>query len=219
MSLELSLLTLLHILVFAYWLGGDLGAFYTSRFLVQPGVSIEKRMMAAKIVGDVDMAPRTALVLAFPTGLLLARQSGYISLPWVVIWGLVFVFAAWLALAWYGHLEHGKAPGWTGPVDLTLRWLTLVGLVGASVAAFTGHLPWPLFLAIKCLLLAATILLGLIIRRVLVPLGPALMGLSGPSAEEAQADLAKVMGRARPLVLCIWACLLAAALTGLWKPA
>lgn len=63
---------LLHVLVFVYWLGGDLGAFYSSRFLTRPGVTPEKRLLAAKIVGDVDMAPRSALILTFPTGLALA---------------------------------------------------------------------------------------------------------------------------------------------------
>ena len=28
----LALITLLHVLVFVYWLGGDLGAFYTSSY-------------------------------------------------------------------------------------------------------------------------------------------------------------------------------------------
>ena len=47
-----ALFALLHVLVFVYWLGGDLGAFYTSRFLIQPDISADRRLMAAKIVGD-----------------------------------------------------------------------------------------------------------------------------------------------------------------------
>ena len=80
--LDQALFALIHVLVFVYWLGGDLGAFYTSRFLTAPDVSADRRLMAAKIVGDVDMAPRTALILALPSGLLLAPSKGWLAPGW-----------------------------------------------------------------------------------------------------------------------------------------
>jgi hypothetical protein len=218
LSADQALLTLLHVLVFAYWLGGDLGAFYSSRFLTKPGVSADRRLLAAKIVGDVDMAPRTALMLALPTGLLLARESGYITLDWTIIWGVSAGFLCWLALVWLRHLRHGELPRWTRTFDLALRWLVLASLIALAVAAFTGHADWPLFLAIKLLLLAAAVALGLMIRGVLSPLGPALASLSGPEAPSGEATLNRLMGIARPMVMAIWACLLAAAFVGLWKP-
>jgi len=218
LSVEQALLTLLHILVFVYWLGGDLGAFYASRFLTKPGVSAERRLLAVKIVGDVDMAPRTALILALPTGLLLARETGYITLDRTIIWCVSAGFAGWLALVWLRHLRHGKLPRWTGTLDLALRWLVLAGLITLAIAALTGHTDWPLFLAVKLLLLAAAVVLGLIIRGVLVPLGPALASLSGPDEASGEATLNRLMGVARPMVVAIWACLLAAAFLGLWKP-
>jgi len=216
---ELALLTLLHVLVFVYWLGGDLGAFYASRFLTAEGVSPDCRLLAARIVGDVDMAPRTALILMLPTGLILARQTGYIDLGWTLVWGTALVFLVWLALAWFRHLRHGRAPAWTGMLDLSLRWLTMAGLVAIAIAALTGHADWPLFLSIKLILLAVAIALGLLIRRVLSPLGPALAALAGrQDVATGEAQLRTLMTRARPLVMMIWACLLAAAFIGLWKP-
>jgi succinate-semialdehyde dehydrogenase / glutarate-semialdehyde dehydrogenase len=68
MSLDVALFGLLHILVFVYWLGGDLGAFYASWYVSMPKVSADRRLLASRIVGDVDMAPRTALILALSTG-------------------------------------------------------------------------------------------------------------------------------------------------------
>ena len=216
---ELALLTLLHVLVFVYWLGGDLGAFYASRFLTAEGVPPDRRLLAARIVGDVDMAPRTALILMLPTGLILARQTGYIDLGWTLVWVTALVFLAWLALAWFRHLRHGRAPAWTGMLDLGLRWLTMAGLVAMAMAALTGHADWPLFLSVKLILLAVAIALGLLIRRVLSPLGPALAALAGgQDVATGEAQLRTLMTRARPLVMMIWACLLAAAFIGLWKP-
>lgn len=209
---------LLHILVFAYWLGGDLGAFYTSRFLIRPGISADRRLLAAKIVGDVDMAPRSALVLTLPTGLALASSKGWIDVgePALVFAGIAG--AAWLALVWYLHLSHGAAPALLRRIDLAIRWITVAGLAAWACAGLAGSPGLPVFLAIKLLLLAGCILLGLLVRRVLSPLGPAIAGLAGADPKGAETSLAATLNAARPLVACIWALLILAALTGLWTP-
>lgn len=209
---------LLHLLVFAYWLGGDLGAFYSSRFLILPGVAADRRMLAVKIVNDVDMAPRTALILALPTGLALAESKGWLALGWPVVVGVAAVSAVWLAFAWHIHNAHGQAPETLRRADLAMRWALLIGLSGWAVAGLADVTPLALFLEVKLLILAACIALGLLIRRVLRPLGPALAGLAGPDAVAAETGLAKTLSRARPLVACIWALLIAAALIGLWTP-
>lgn len=218
MSLELALWTLLHLLVLVYWLGGDLGAFYTSRFLIRPGVSAERRRLSAVIVNDVDMAPRTALILAFPTGFMLAQKSGWLAVPVWSTWSILLPSLAWLALVWALHLRHGIAPVWLRRCDLLIRWGLLAGLAVIGAGALAGYMQMPDFIAIKCLLLAMAIFTGLMIRTVLVPLGPALSGLSGPDPEEAEARLAGTLGRARPLVILIWILILGAAFTGLLKP-
>ena len=60
--------------------------------------------------------------------------------------------------------------------------------------------------------------MGLFIRKVLKPLGPALAGLSGSNAPQAEADLAAVLKKAKPLVMTIWLLIILAAFTGLLKP-
>ena len=216
--LDQALFALLHVLVFVYWLGGDLGAFYASRFLTQPDVSADRRLMAAKIVGDVDMAPRTALILALPTGLLLAESKGWLALGWPLVGGVVVASLMWLGLAWHLHMKHGGASDSLRKLDLIVRWLLVAALIGGAIVGLAGLYALPLFLSLKFLALAGCIILGLYIRAVLKPLGPALMGLSGSNAEAAQADLAQTLNRARPLVTGIWALLLIAAFLGLWTP-
>ncbi|MDJ0919496.1 MAG: hypothetical protein QNI84_00085 [Henriciella sp.] len=213
-----ALFALLHVLVFVYWLGGDLGAFYTSRFLTQPNVTADRRLMAAKIVGDVDMAPRTALILALPTGLLLAESNGWLSLGWPVIGAIVVASLAWLAIAWKLHLDHGGSAGWVKALDSILRYGLLLSLIGISGLAFSPAIELPLFLTLKLLALAGCVALGLYIRVVLKPLGPALAGLTGSDSANSEAVLARTLQRARPLVTGIWVLLIFAAFLGLWTP-
>lgn len=215
---EIALFTLLHLLVFVYWLGGDLGAFYTSRFLIRPGVSAEQRLLAAKIVNDVDMAPRTALILALPTGLSLAQASGWLALPLSLQVGVWIASLGWLGLAWAIHDSHGPTPALWRQLDLAVRCILILGLLAAAVWNLAGAGDLPRFLSLKLLALAGCTGLGLYIRSVLKPLGPALMGLSGPDAAAAESRLAATLQRARPLVTGIWALLIAAAALALFKP-
>ena len=174
--------------------------------------------MAAKIVGDVDMAPRTALILTLPTGLALAESKSWLDLGWPII-GAIFVAALiWLVLAWHLHLKHGNGSDAFRTLDLAIRWILALGLGGWAVAGLAGLSALPLFISLKLVAFVGCILLGLYIRSVLKPLGPALMGLSGPDASAAAASLAQTLNRARPLVAGIWALLIIAAFLGLWTP-
>ena len=213
-----ALFALFHVLVFVYWLGGDLGAYYTSHFLTRANVSSDRRLMAAKIVGDVDMAPRTALILALPTGLMLAESKGWIAIGWPIIGAIVLASLVWLALAWKLHLAHDTPPGWIKTTDTIIRYGLILALGTSTGLALASIIELPLFIALKLLTLAGCIALGLYIRIVLNPLGPALMGLTGPNASTAEEELASTLNRARPLVMGIWALLLIAAFLGLWTP-
>lgn len=216
--LDQTLFALIHVLIFVYWLGGDLGAFYTSRYLTQAGISADRRLMAAKIVGDVDMAPRTALILTLPSGLLLAESKGWISVGWPLIVGALIASIAWLGLAWYLHVNHAGGRDSLRKLDLAIRWGLVFGLAAWAVSGLTDARSLPLFFALKLLILVGCILLGLYIRAVLKPLGPALMALAEPPTDATESLIAHTLNRARPLVTGIWALLIFAAFLGLWTP-
>jgi hypothetical protein len=214
-----SLLVLLHLLVPIYWLGGDLGAFYGSNFMVDPKRSVPERLMALKILNNVDMAPRTALIMALPTGFTLAWQRGWLEVAdiWVVaIWVLGLV---WLALAWAVHLRHGPAGATYKKVDITIRYVVLAGLFASAILGLTGRIELPLFLSLKCLALGTCIALGLLVRRQLVPLFPAIIQMreTGPTPETDR-TIAQVNGRARISVISIWILVLAASFLGIATP-
>ena len=47
-------LAIFHLLLFVYWLGGDLGVFYSSGMVVDPELSNSARVTAAKIMVNLD---------------------------------------------------------------------------------------------------------------------------------------------------------------------
>lgn len=215
----LALLTLLHLLIPIYWLGGDLGAFYGSRFMVDPKRTVPERMMALKILNNIDMAPRTTLILAFPTGLTLAATKGWIELPATVLPLVWVAFLAWLALAWAVHLKHGPAGEGLRRIDIVVRYVALLGLAGAGVAGLSGAVDLPMFIALKLLVLAGCIVIGLIVRRQLVPLFPAIIALRehGPTPEGDRV-IKDVISVTQPTVLILWGLVLAASFLGLATP-
>jgi hypothetical protein len=214
-----ALFVVLHVLMLVYWLGGDLGAFYISPALADPKRPLAARLLALKTLGDVDMAPRTCLILAFPTGFTLAVAKGWLMLPvWTVVAAWV-ASLAWLALAWSIHLRHSKPGGPSRRLDIAIRWIVLAGLSAAGGWIVVNKAA-PLFIGLKLLILAACILLGLLVRMVLAPLGPAIVVLTSPTGPTPESDAAikAVMAKARPLVMSLWALLVVAALLGAATP-
>jgi hypothetical protein len=221
MDVMLALTTLAHLLVLVYWLGGDVGAFVSSRIVSDPSKSAPARIAAAGVLANVDMAPRTALILAAPTGISLAVAKGWVALAG---WHLAAVWIgslAWLAIAWIIHLKHLPPSALLRRLDLWVRWLVIAKLAFLALwpAAIFGFGPLPLFLKLKCAILAACIGCGLAIRVLLAPFAPAFQALirDGPSAA-GDAAISASLARARPIVMLLWALLLAAVFLGLLQP-
>jgi hypothetical protein len=217
--MTLALITLLHVLIPIYWLGGDLGAFYSSGFLTDSKRSVPERMLALKILNDIDMAPRTALIMAFPTGFTLAVAKGWVAVSPLLV-GLVWLASlVWLGLAWMVHLNHGTPNPWYKSVDMGIRYLALAGLLGAGFSVAFGLLDYPLFVGLKMIILGLAIVMGLIVRVLLKPLIPAIVTLSttGPTPDSDKA-IADVLARTRPAVLCLWALILLASYFGIATP-
>lgn len=214
-----ALITVLHVLVFVYWLGGDLGAFYTSRMVSDPARPAAARIAAAQALSALDMAPRTALILTLPTGVTLAGALGYIALPTSalpVIWALSL---GWLWMAWRIHRKHLAPDAVVRRLDLVIRWILFAGLLTTGAGVLAGVVNAPLFVGLKLLILAAAIATGLWVRRLIAPFGPAFAALvtNGASAE-GDRTIATALARARPAVMLIWLLLLAAAFLGFWRP-
>ena len=217
MPLDDALATLLHLLVFAYWLGGDIGVFYASFLLVDPKRAAAGRLAAGKILSDVDLAPRICLLLMAPTGLALAAAKGWIALDPAVIAAVFIAALGWIFAILHLHRRHG--PPLLRRLDIAARIAFLCALIGASGAGLAGALALPLFISLKLLLLAFCIVMGLLVRASLTGFAPAYMALAtqGPSPPT-DAAMAGALAKARPFVVAIWAALILAAFLGVATP-
>ena len=102
---------------------------------------------------------------------------------------------------------------------MAVRYVVLAGLVGCGAAGLAGKLALPLFIALKMLALAACITLGLVVRRQLVPLFPAIIAMrqNGPTPDS-DAAIDKVLGQTKPTVMVLWVFVLGACWLGLATP-
>ena len=205
-----------HLLLFAYWLGGDLGVFYASRAVVDSKLAPDTRRAAARVMLGIDQAPRICLVLMLPTGLHLASLLGLLPLPSFGIALLWIASLAWLALVLTLHLGKSlQAAALFAQIDLGLRIAVIAAAAVLALGSLAGaHWLRADWLAWKLLIFAAIVLCGIIVRLQLRPFGAALARLS---REEKDADLVlrQSIARCRPFVFAIWGGLFANAALGL----
>lgn len=223
-------LILLHLVLFVFWLGGDLGVFYSSRYVLKPDLPPAARATALKIMSGLDLGPKICLVLFLPSGVTLmaaephgARILGAPAFTWWQV-GAVWLFAlGWLAATIADHRTHGGFP-WVKRTD----WAVRIGLICAlaAVAGYTliadrpfGVTTDPRWLGGKLALYTVTIACGLGIRLTLRPFGAAFGALmTTGSTPEVERSLKRAVDGCLPFVFGIWTGVLAAAALGVFKP-
>jgi hypothetical protein len=222
-----SLAIFLHILLFTYWLGADLGVFYASKFVTNPQVSPAGRAIAMKVMHMVDLAPRVCLILMLPSGVTLMASTDlgrdvFYGWPLVLVWvgGLI-----WLGIMLVDFFKRaGKHADLVHKCDWIVRISMVIGLLAVAGYAFVVDEPFgattnPKWLAGKVAAYAICIFGGVMIRVSLRPFGPAFAKLmSEGSSPAVERDIDGSMRRAIPYVLLIWVMVLAAAFLGVVKP-
>jgi hypothetical protein len=208
---EIALLSLAHLLGLVYWLGADLGVFYSSFVLCDDRKSPEARVTAAKILFALDQAPRMCMTLMLPLGVHLAVLTGFQRLPlWAVIatWG---VGLAWLGMVLALHfLGHARDLRVLTRVDFWFRAVLVAALLTYGGLAIAGEsataTPWA---GKKLVVFALLVACGLAVRIRLKPFAPAFAQLASgaPSAED-NAAIQRSIGGTRPFVVAIWVGLL-----------
>jgi hypothetical protein len=221
---------LLHLVLFVFWLGGDLGVFYSSRFVLRPDLTPAARATALSVMSGLDLGPKICLVLFLPSGVtLMALEPHGAELFGVPVFGRWQVVLVWLlALGWLAatiadHRTHGRFP-WVRRAD----WAVRIGLIAAlaALSAYTlladrpfGVTTDPRWLGGKVALYTAAIACGLGIRLTLRPFGPAFGALlGGGSTPEVERTLKRAVDGCLPYVFGIWASVLGAAVLGVLKP-
>ena len=202
------LLKLAHILLFVYWLGGDLGTFYASRFVAKSGLSAQQRSTALTIMMGVDQGPRVCMALILGPGIQMAYNVGLIVLP---LWAMVatwLVCALWLGMVLAIHFGHGKPFVATlGRIDFNFRLVIIALCLYFAIQAiyFDKSIILVDFLAWKLVVFAALVACGLGIRVMLKPFVPAFVQMmqQGPNPQ-IDGELQACLARVRPFVYLIW---------------
>ncbi len=215
-----DLFIILHLLGFVYWLGGDVGVFYSSGFVVNPKYSIETRLIASKIMMNLDLIPRVCMTLMLTIGATLASMQGVDHYPgqMVALWILAPV---WCFMVLYMHFKHGTPLSKTlGTVDFWLRRVLIAGIIVSVIyTLYSGRLADTPWLTAKVALFAYLIFCGVMIRRHLPDFIVGLQAMAkGSITDEENTRMAAGLKRAKPWVLSIWAVVLLSAMLGVFKP-
>ncbi|WP_299592264.1 hypothetical protein [uncultured Microbulbifer sp.] len=212
------LIKFFHNLCFVYWLGGDLGTFYASRFVARDDLSPQARNTALTIMMGCDQGPRFCMPLILPLGLQLAYLTGQFSVPASIVAAAWVLCLAWFVLVAVLHFSHGNAfiPALTR-LDFGLRVALIVGLLGVALVALSTNAIFPAdWLAIKLGIFALMVFCGLMIR-VRLKSFIAAWGkvMAGSADDQTNQTIRNSIAACRPFVYVIWIGLLANAAYGL----
>lgn len=217
-----QILVFLHLLLFVFWLGADVGVFILGQhFRKRQKWSLPQRLALLQLLVNVDIVPRSAWALMVPLTLTMVDAGGWWELPiWAI--GLAWIIGGiWLWLVWDAHIhdqtERAKRDNRIESVlkiGLTIFYLSLgiVSLVkGAPLA--------PLWLATKALMFGLIFAAAIMIDVAFKPVGPMLGTLiSEGSSDATEIPLRRTMDRTRVWVWVVYALLLGTAFFGHIKP-
>ncbi|MGB6229905.1 MAG: hypothetical protein WBF53_07235 [Litorimonas sp.] len=193
-----------HILLFVFWLGGDLGvAVLGAQFRRRDNYTLDQRLALLKTLVMVEMGPRSAWALMVGSSISLAHSGGYWVQPtWVLVaaWAVSF---GWLYLVWAAH-RAGQTPraAKLRRIEMVLKWLLALGYLYVGFVSLVLEEPiFQSWLAAKAFLFGLIFIAAIMIDVRFKPVGPALMKLvEGGSSDETEIPLRQVMDRSRTWV-------------------
>ena len=215
-------LVYVHIVLFVYWLGGDLGVYVTSKFVADRKLSMEERFRFMNALMICDMGPRTALILLGPVGLEMARIVGVINVsPAIggIAWLVSFI---WLGVNWWMfYNDRHPRTAKLRTADLYLRYVLIAGI--AAVAIYSMAKGGPVnqtWMQVKLLAFAVAISLGVYLRTEIVQwiIGFGMVRQGGEAADKGNTIIEQSLARSRRAALVLWFAVAVAAFLGKVKP-
>ena len=212
---------LMHLLLFAYWLGGDIGVFYSSGFAVNRKLSRGARQAAGTIMMNLDLIPRLCLSLMLTVGGILTHYYGIDHPLWQMV-GIILLGPIWTCSLIYIHFNEGTDLVKTmTKIDYYFRWIMVFTLIASVSYAFyfTDRLnanPW---VGAKLIVFAALIFCGIMIRKYIGGFIKGIHNIATDNINEVDdIAMAASLSKARVFVLTIWVLLLVEVWIGVAKP-
>ncbi|MCC5794088.1 MAG: hypothetical protein JJT85_05045 [Chromatiales bacterium] len=203
---EYELWKYLHLLMFVFWLGTDMGVFICAKKSTDPRYSFETRITLLTTALWIELLPRTMWKAALPLGAMLSMELGLLQLSVLQITLLWLFSIAWWAIS-VGSVVYGEQP--LGP-KLGRINNVLIGIVGVSLIVFalvnaggTGPFePSATWLLWKVGLFGLVNLMILVMLLVFEPMGEAFGRLAVEGSKpEIEQTIKAVMNRS---IVTIW---------------
>lgn len=213
--------TFVHILLFVYWLGADLGVFLAAQAAKRPTLACAQRTMALQLALKIDIAPRLAFAVMFPSGLELAAARGFVE---PAGWQRALAWSA--SAAWVGFViamvrfEGRPLAAFCRHANEVLHVVLFVVFAVLGLASVAGYGPFPGgWLGWKLLLFSLIFLCGVMIDRRFAPVAPAFAQLAASGSTPAlERTITRAVNEAVRWVLALYALVVAIAFLGTARP-
>lgn len=201
------LLKYVHILLFVFWLGTDMGTYYASRFVINSKLSTPQRATAMQILMGCDLGPRIAMPLSIPTGIHLGSLLGVVKISTTalsLVWGISILWLVLVLAVHFGKKESLKKK--LKNIDFWIRPLMVLVVGGFALYSMANPeyilADWVNY---KLLIVCGLILFGLGIRYHLEKFTPAFVNLmQGTDMAESNTIIKQRMDKCLPYVYGIW---------------
>jgi hypothetical protein len=211
----------IHILLFVYWLGADLGVFLLALATKRSNLSFAERALALKMAMVIDVMPRLSFALMFPVGLELAAAKGYVEPSALARGASWLISAAWVSIViGMTKLDRKPVAHALAKANAALHWALLFVVVGIGASSVLGHGPFPAgWLGWKVLLFGLIFFCGIMIDREFKPMLPAFTRLATAGSQPGiEADISRAVNGAVRWVLMLYALVAGIAFLGTAKP-
>ncbi len=197
----------LHIMMFVFWIGTDLGVFLSAKKSTDPTLSFATRVSLLHMALRIELLPRTMWKAALPLGVMLMVGMELIDFGFVEL-TLTWLFSiAWWAVSMFGAWHYDKPIGHRfAKLTNILTGSVGVGLIIVAALSLTGNGPIPVeasWLSWKLGLYGLINLMVIVMIIVFDPLGAAFgrLAVEG-STDEIEGIISGVMDRSAWI---IWA--------------
>lgn len=167
--------TYLHVLMFVFWVGTDMGVMLSARKSTDSRLTLETRLILLKLALVIELLPRTMWAMALPFGVMLSREHGLLHVSDGAVAG-VWIFTITWALISLGGAHYSEKPVGRKLAAIN-RWIIgLLGvtLIGIGLWSYFGDGPFDSrWLAAKVGLYGLINLTVLGIEASFIPVGPA----------------------------------------------